>query len=430
MGRKRPLCPAELAPRRVNVGPRSPARSCALALGLCLVLSACQTSLIPGQSVAERGAQARGWVQSPDALLLLEAYDHCSREWREVSRALVEPDSASLGPHVGHAWRASLLPASFEKRDCIVRQEPGEARFFSLRVQARQGERRRSIPSLGARAPGCLMNGPWESQSVAQALAGCETVDELKLQLESGCPRGEQALLQEVPLSKAGNLRRLQDPTLLDEAPLLYHFEDSLLVGAEPPVFGMDREYRNYLIFERPALPDQVRAKTQLQGAWISWFSNFERTLCAHREDIGCGYASENAYEDFALSWVDLQQHPDPRSFAYGLALKDPAPLDALFSAIEKAPLAAHLRIQAQDVDRWFELPLEKAALQALRSVEPGQSMMLAGRVRPRQKEGPQKRSLLFVDHLVGTSLTPELEPRLTLLYCAASSNIDRLSAE
>lgn len=381
-----------------------------------LVLSACQTVLVPNSRVAEQGEPVRGWVAEPDALILLEAYDHCEQAWREVSRASVDPKEVRLGAHAGHAWRAQLLPASFQAPGCVLRPDVQEgADGLTLRVKARRGDVQRVLPSLGATALQCLMDGPWQEQSAAELLAGCETFDALPLLLDPACPPGQAPQMQVVPLSKAGNLRRLLDPTS-EASALMYHFEDSLLVGNEPPVFGMEREYRNYLLFDPP------ERTLKVQAAWISWFSNHETLRCAHREDIGCGYASVNSYEDFVLSWVDLRRSPDPRSLAFGLAIQNPAPLAALFLAAEQSPVVGRLRMQAQDVDRWFQIPLNQAALDKLNAQAPGQSIMFAGRVRPQGAQGAQERSLLFVDHLIGTSIPPEQEPRLTLLYCEEAS--------
>lgn len=402
----------------------SSSTSIGLSFALALALSGCQYALVPDQGIVASGAQAGGWIEDPDALVLVEAYDDCVQDWREVQRAWVDPEAFKLGPHGGHAWRADLVPASFASPECLFREEDDASTSFRVRMQVHQGDTQRTMPSLGAGGLQCLLDAPWQEESAAQLLSDCETVDSLSLRVESACPPGQELVTQVVPLGKAGNVRRLQDPLAQNEAPLLYHFEDTLLVGLEPPVFGMNREYRNYVLFDRPAVPTKVIDKAQLKAAWISWFSNFERTLCAHREDIGCGYASENAYEDFRLSWVDLAQHPDPRDLAYGLALKDPGPIEAMFAAIQDAPTVGRLRMRAQDVDRWFEIPLEEPALRALRGMEPGQSMMLAGRVNAAQTQKPQTRALLFVDHFVGTSITPELAPRLTLAYCAERSDL------
>lgn len=438
------------------------ARRCFLAggLGLCAASSACQTVLVPNDEIPSQGRELRGWVQQADALVYLEVFDHCSQAWREVARAVVDPEPASLGPHSGHAWQAQLLPTSFSDPHCLFQEgaslssqkggarpslrstvmkptfqddatlqsgsSPGSShqtpsKPFSFRVQVRQGSSQQILPSLGAKALQCLMDSPWQSNSAAQLLADCETFAKLPLFASSGCPEGQKMRTQAVSLSKAGNFRRLWDPLSPQESALLYHFEDSLLVGREPPTFGMEREYRNYLLFERPELPSDIAPDGDIQAAWISWFSNFDTALCAHREDIGCGYASEDRYEDFLVSWVDLVQHADPRSIPYGLALKHKSSLQSLFSAMEQAPVLTQLRMQPKDVDRWFSLPLGRSALQNINAVAPGQSMMFAGRVREDAARAATNE-LLFVDHLVGTSLDASLEPKLYLAYCAETS--------
>lgn len=377
-------------------------------------LAGCQSGLVPNQQIPECGAKAAGWVQDLDALVLIEAFDHCTQDWREVTRAQLDAQPASLGRHRGHAWRAQLIPSSFASAECLFTPGSGQGQQdLSLRVKARRAESESILPSLAANAAQCLMDAPWQEQSAAELLAGCESSAQLPLVMVPSCPAGQGLRTQVVPLQKGGNLRRLKEPGTSSQPALMYHFEDSLLVGRQPPALGMDREFRNYLLFDRPALPSNI------QGAWVSWFSNFETTLCAHREDMGCGFASEDSHEDFRLSLVDLKRHADPRTMPYGLA-QDPAPYEALFSAMQQGTEAGGLRMQSQDVDRWFEIPLNRRAVDTLNAMPAGQTLMVAGRVaRDFNETKAPRRELLFVDHLLNTSITSELEPRLNLLYCA-----------
>lgn len=388
-----------------------------LNLGLCGLLLAslsggCQYGLIPGDAVSLAGTELHGWIEDPQAVLLVQAWDHCQGRWREVQRASVDAQSAQLYGVKGYFWRAPWSAMATPQRACL---NSANAPGLQLRVVARGSDA--PLPHLARDAWSCLLAGLKPGLRPASLLASCETTPNLPLTLRDPCAPGFVLSTTTLKLRVAGNVRRVGEPQ--GEA-MMYHFKNSLLVGKAPPALGFEREFRNYLRFELP--PGQAAFGGKAQGAWVSWFSNFERAPCNHREDMGCGYASQDSFEDFTLHLLDAATTPDPSAWGSGLMVQDAASVQTLFSSVQESPRVATLRMQRSDVDRWFDLPLSDVALRAINDLQPGEPLMLAGRVISLAPGSRHKRQWLFVDHLLGKSLGPTLEPRLTVAYCRPTS--------
>lgn len=385
--------------------------------GWALVLSACQYGIKPNDSIPASGAQLKGWVQDPHALLTIEAYDHCDQSWREVQRANVGSRPVKAYGASGYPWDAFLILASAAQPQCLIQ---GAQSQVSLRVRER-GVTSKFLPNLDTGAQACIaqkLSGRARPQTLSQA---CETHQELPVRVATECDSGFVLKTEAISLAKAGNLRRLSDDPDVGQPPIMYHFENSLLVGKGSQVFKYAPEFRNYMLFELPG--EGSPTKRVVKSAWISFFVSYKTARCGHRDDMGCGYASEDSSEDYALSLVPMDSLPDPRGVPYGLQVADWIPAHSLFEGIENSPVVARFRMQRADVDRWFQIPLENNAVDAINAAEPGQTLMFGGRVTSVDRNARKRREWLFVDHLVGKALGPELVPRLNLSYCAPSSD-------
>lgn len=391
----------------------------AFLVGLALLVTACQQALKPNESVTASGTILKGWVEDPHAVILVEVFDHCEQSWREVQRAHVESRSAKLYGFTGYQWQAPLILASAKRPECLVRAPKSQV---SLRVVER-GVDLKPLPNLHKESWSCIARRAASGKLSAQMiLEACAPHKELPVRLTEACDPGFVLKTQRIPLAKAGNLRKLADIPDVGQPPVMYHFEDSLLVGKGPQVFRFAPEFRNYMLFEFPGLPKAKQGGRlgPVKSAWISFFVNFNTARCDHRGDFGCGYASEDSVEDYALSLVELGTLPDPRAVPYGLQITDWVPAHSLFNAIEQSPVVGRFRMQRADVDRWYQIPLGDDALQFINRSSPGQTLMFGGRVTSIDRNAAMRREWIFVDHLVGKALGPELVPQLNLSYCAA----------
>lgn len=378
-----------------------------------LSLMACQHGLKPNDSISASAAQLKGWVQDPHALLTIEAYDHCEQGWREIQRANVGSRPVKVSGILAYPWDASLILASAPQSKCLIR---GAQSQVSLRVRER-GVTPKFLPNLGKGAQTCFAQRLGGGAGSETRLQDCETHQELPVRVTPECESGMVLKTESVPLAKAGNLRKLTDDPDVGQPPIMYHFKDSLLVGKGSQVFKYAPEFRNYMLFEVPK--EASKSERTVKSAWISFFVSYSTAPCGHRDDIGCGYASEDASEDYALSLVSIDSLVDPRTVPYGLQVTDWAPAHSLFQGIEDSPVVARFRMQRADVDRWFQIPLGEKAVEAINKAEPGKTLMFGGRVTSVDRNARKRREWLFVDHLVGLALGPDLVPRLNVSYCA-----------
>lgn len=157
-----------------------------------------------------------------------------------------------------------------------------------------------------------------------------------------------------------------------------------------------DAELRSYFVFDLSGLSERVtNAKFRL-------FSNFNTYACAHRNDIGCGFASDDTSE--TLRFVDVQT-----SVA---SLMSPASgsEQAIFNDLGTGDVYGDITFTRDDVDVWLEIDLSVEALDKINQ----NSGLWAIASHVSTLDNPiapafLKQERLFIDHGVGVTPMPEL---------------------
>lgn len=362
------------------------------------------------------GVELEGWVQDADAVVAVQAFDRCEQQWVNVQRATLAPHPRGAFGYSGYPWKARLIAQSSPNLRCLLDPSTQEIQLRAVK----QGVGIEALPVARAEALACVRRGAFRGVALSKLVESCAAASSMSLKHQPDCGDGYRLATRTIPMTKAGNFRRVRDDPYMGQTPVMYHFEHSLLVGKAPNKFGYSREFRNYMLFDLPDLGlDAANGPEQLKAAWISFYSNFNTAQCDHRGDMGCGYASDDPVEEFSLHLVDVKKLRDPRTFLNGmLTTRGP---DALrcFDAIAASPEVGRVRLTRYDVDRWFRMPLDTLVLEKIAASRPGESLMLGGVVPTVDRSARERREWLFVDHLYGRSMGPDLFPRLTLSYCS-----------
>ncbi|MEM7233885.1 MAG: hypothetical protein AAF517_17035, partial [Planctomycetota bacterium] len=206
-----------------------------------------------------------------------------------------------------------------------------------------------------------------------------------------GCPDACARDSFSTTVTEAGSYLRVQNA---DGATLLTdHFPSSFLVGRSPGAFLSER--RNYFAFDLSELDGDV------VSARIRIFSNFETTKCAHRDDFGCGYASDDESEVFELRSLDVASDRLVRS--------DPKEFEEIFEDLGDGAALGSVEMTRDDVDVWLDVELRSEALDEIReSAARGGTWAVGGWIRT-LSENLSRREWLFVDHLLPIVIAPEL---------------------
>lgn len=387
-----------------------------VAAGLCATLaSGCQSELGPEHrmSIQER-ASLGGWTQAQTPVKV-QGYDRCKKTWRTLAQAPV-PESNAL-PAL-RRWSVDLKPSLWQDLACLLGPtEPEPSARVSLKIV--QGDQ--TLPTLSVQSQRCVLEAlPSQSFSAARLpglLDNCGAEQELELVLDHLCADGESLARLQVPLAFAGNLQRVLWSAGEQSNELLYHYPGSMLIGKASGSAQLQREFRGYLAFLPPA------GVSKLWSGTLRFFSNFERAPCGHRDDFGCGYASEDASEEFRVSVLDPSLCPSWTDKARcGLTEglnTDPGAGLGLFAAIDDSDLGAVV-MDSSDVDTWLEVSLSSARLSTMLSGK-DPLWIFGTRVSSTNNAAPERQEWLFVDHLLGKSITPELSPILDLLVCQSA---------
>lgn len=173
---------------------------------------------------------------------------------------------------------------------------------------------------------------------------------------------------------------------------------DAYLVGAKhlalPTFMGLREELRNYFLFDLSAV------STQVTSATLRIFSNFDTYECGHREDIGCGYASDDSAEIFSL--VDVQS-PD--------ILMSPAPgaEQSIFNDLGQGKAYGEISLTRDDVDVWLEIHLSSEALEDINQAAGLWAIGGYLSTLDAPLPGVNKEERLFIDHRLGVVPHPQL---------------------
>lgn len=170
---------------------------------------------------------------------------------------------------------------------------------------------------------------------------------------------------------------------------------DAYLAGAVYNAI-FDEELRNYFVFDLSSVSEQV------SSAKFRLYSNFNNFRCAHRNDIGCGYASDDSSE--TLRFVDVET-----SIA-SLISPTPGTEQAIFNDLGEGNVYGEVTLTRNDVDLWLEIELSSAALDTINQSNDlwaiaGHVTTLDGVIAP----AFLKQERLFIDHGVGVVPMPEL---------------------
>lgn len=385
-------------------------------------LAGCQSNLGAEHQMSIHERDVLGGWSSSDSPLRLDGYDKCQKSWR----ALVEsPALRSTRRGMLRTWELELDPSQWPQLGCLLDvEDEGHEGLARLRIS----QDNRSLLTMNQESQQCFLDEISAGESVfsraadehpadlSTLLERCGGRSEIRLRLSDVCEAGSSLQRIRVPLKTAGNLQRVKFPEDEQSRFLMYHYPNSMLVGKASSGPTMQREFRGYLAFEPPE-----GIKRVLSGR-LRLFSNFDTVACGHRDDFGCGYASQDASETLSLSLVEswrcaMASDDSQCGIKFGLA-RDPSVANGLFEAIEKNEVG-RIEMSADDVDTWLEIPLAQELMRSL-SADDGAWWLFGTRVLTIDPSSPERQEWLFVDHLLGKSITSNLAPELDLLVCQA----------